>query len=261
MDAQKPKMVTEKMLLIAVVCLLAAGCKTARHFTGSSAVVVRVRVTTDTADKSSALEKAANIIRSKADALHLDVDVKPSPGESEVLAVTFYDEAPSAATKEILFKAHRLELKKAVQNGNPPIAFESEDTAKQNLKPDEEALPLTNITDDRPGKLLAVECKPVITGEDIRNAQVFQVRGMDPSVMVNFKPEGASKFEYWSTRNIGNYLAIVLDGVVLSYPVIKGKMSDSAMIEGRFTRTQAEDLALDLSAGYLEGTMTVVDEK
>jgi len=258
---RKTEMVTKKTFLILVIFMIAAGCRTVSRMTGANTSVVKVRVSTDAADKNAAVEKSADIIRSKANALHIDVDVARSPAENDVLLVTFYDSKPSDPVKDILFKAHRLELKKAVENGHPPILFETAESASQTLKAGEEVLPISKVRDTNSPTFLEVESAPVITGDDIRSAHIFEVPDMDPSVMVTLKPDAAAKFKQWSSRNIENNLAIVLDGLILSYPVIKGEMSDSAMIEGRFTKEEANDLALDLNAGYLDGTMTIVDEK
>jgi hypothetical protein len=179
MDAHKGKMVTLKIFLMAAICLTAAGCKTIGRMIGASAAVVKVRVTTDASDKNAATEKAANIIRRKADALDLDIDVARVPNESDVLVITFFDHKPSDAIKDMLFKVHRLELKKAIENGHPPIMFQSEDAAKETLKSGEEVLPIKEVRDNSSPTFLAVESKPVITGDDIRNAHIFKVPDMD----------------------------------------------------------------------------------
>ena len=61
-------------------------------------------------------------------------------------------------------------------------------------------------------------------------------------------------------RNIGKYLAIVLNDEVKSAPIIKGQIFDSGQIDGRFTKAAAEDLALILKSGYLPATLTLIDE-
>ena len=253
-------MFTKKTLLIAVMLLLVASCKNVGRLTGQSTSVAKVHITTDEPDKNAVVEKAIKIIQSKADALGLDVEVARSPDASDVLVVTLYRAEFSTPIRNTLLTAHRMEFKKAVSNSLPPITFKSEEAAGRTLKQGEESLPIKKVLDDDPQTYLAVETKPVITGDDIRNAHTFDYGADTWSVMLDLKLDGAAKFKDWSSRNYGNYLAIVLDGQVLSYPVIKGEMSDSAMIEGNFTKAAADQLALDLNSGYLPGIMTIVND-
>jgi preprotein translocase subunit SecD len=75
------------------------------------------------------------------------------------------------------------------------------------------------------------------------------------------KPEAGAKFGDWTNRNIGNYLAIILNDEVQSYPVIKGKITDQGIIEGRFTKSSADDIAQNLNSGYLPATITILTER
>ena len=56
-------------------------------------------------------------------------------------------------------------------------------------------------------------------------------------------------------------MAILLDGKVISAPVIKGKIRDSGVIEGGFTVTGAEDLALSLRSGALPTKVEIIEER
>ena len=61
--------------------------------------------------------------------------------------------------------------------------------------------------------------------------------------------------------NIGRSLAIVFDGEVLSAPLINGRIEDSGIIEGDFTREEVEDMSAMMSSGPLPSQLTIVDEK
>jgi preprotein translocase subunit SecD len=56
-------------------------------------------------------------------------------------------------------------------------------------------------------------------------------------------------------------MAIVLDGKVMSAPVIRGQIGDQGIIEGSFTIQEAEDLALVLRAGALPASITYLEER
>ena len=61
----------------------------------------------------------------------------------------------------------------------------------------------------------------------------------------------AGKFARLTGANIGQRLAIVLDGEITSAPVIRARIRDSGVIEGSFTIESANDLAIVLKAGSL----------
>src|SRR5690606_40833791 len=74
--------------------------------------------------------------------------------------------------------------------------------------------------------------------------------------------EGVNIFSRVTEANVGNRLAIVLDGVVRSAPNITERIdSESARITGSFTPEQAEDLALVLRSGALPATMRILEER
>lgn len=74
----------------------------------------------------------------------------------------------------------------------------------------------------------------------------------DPVVLVNFNTEGSELFEQLTRDNTGRQLAIVLDGVIVSAPVIREVISGgTASISGGFTPEEARDLVRDLNFGAL----------
>jgi preprotein translocase subunit SecD len=56
-------------------------------------------------------------------------------------------------------------------------------------------------------------------------------------------------------------MAVVLDKVVQTAPVIKGKIEDSGMIEGNYSQESAHDLALTLRAGALPASIKYLEER
>ncbi|HKH46878.1 MAG TPA: hypothetical protein VKM72_19640 [Thermoanaerobaculia bacterium] len=107
----------------------------------------------------------------------------------------------------------------------------------------------------------AVERKPVIAGRDIATAQPGMGQFGQPIVEFRLTPEAAAVFSEATGANIGSRLAIVLDGRVMSAPVINSRIGDAGIIEGGFTREQAQDLAILLRSGPLPARLTIIDEK
>lgn len=73
-----------------------------------------------------------------------------------------------------------------------------------------------------------------------------------PQVLLNFNSDGAALFQKITSENIGQTLAIFLDGEPISQPVIQEAIpGGQATITGNFTATQARDLVRNLNFGAL----------
>ncbi len=73
-----------------------------------------------------------------------------------------------------------------------------------------------------------------------------------PEVILNFNSEGAKLFEKITSENVGQTLAIFLDGQPISTPTIKEAIpGGQATISGRFTAPEARDLVRNLNFGAL----------
>ncbi|MCH8013847.1 MAG: protein translocase subunit SecD [Candidatus Dadabacteria bacterium] len=84
---------------------------------------------------------------------------------------------------------------------------------------------------------------------------------MRPAVSFTFKGEGASKFGVLTEENIGQRLAIVLDGIIKSAPTIQERITSQGRITGTFTTDEARDLALVLRSGALPVPVEVEQER
>jgi preprotein translocase subunit SecD len=103
---------------------------------------------------------------------------------------------------------------------------------------------------------------PVVTGRDLRSA--VENRGQVPGqwqVNFNLSADAGRRFGQFTEQNIGRQMAVVLDKVVQTAPVIKGKIEDSGMIEGNYSQESAHDLALTLRAGALPASIKYLEER
>jgi len=107
----------------------------------------------------------------------------------------------------------------------------------------------------------AVEKRRTVTGRDLSNAKPGQGQFGQSIVEFSLKPGGADAFGELTGKNVGSGLAIVLDGRVVSAPVIHSRISDRGQIEGSFTPQQAQDLATVLRSGALPASITYLEER
>ena len=83
-----------------------------------------------------------------------------------------------------------------------------------------------------------------------------------PSVSMNMNAEGASIWARLTKDNIGKQVAIVLDGLVYSYPTVNTEITGgSSEITGNFDVQEAEDLANVLKSGKLPAPATIIQEQ
>lgn len=119
-----------------------------------------------------------------------------------------------------------------------------------------------NVTQQVTGKVYyAVEKKRVITGRDLKSARPGQGQFNEPVVNFNLTPASAKTFGEITGANINTGLAIVLDGRVVSAPVIHARITDSGVIEGNFSQQEAEDLSTVLRSGALPAGITYLEER
>ena len=84
----------------------------------------------------------------------------------------------------------------------------------------------------------------------------------NPSVSMSMNAEGASIWAHLTKDNIGKQIAIVLDGLVYSYPNVQGEISGgNSQITGNFDVQEAEDLANVLKSGKLPAPATIIQEQ
>ena len=115
---------------------------------------------------------------------------------------------------------------------------------------------------DEPGMFYIIEQTPVVSGEDLVDAQPAFDQNGRPAVNFRFNPSGARKFGDYTAQNIGQPFAIVLDDEVISAPVIQSAIpGGSGIITGSFSVEESTDLAVLLRAGALPAELTFLEER
>jgi preprotein translocase subunit SecD len=115
---------------------------------------------------------------------------------------------------------------------------------------------------DEPGMFYIIEQTPVVSGEDLVDAQPAFDQNGRPAVNFRFNPSGARKFGDYTAANIGQPFAIVLDDEVISAPVIQSAIpGGSGIITGNFSVEESTDLAVLLRAGALPAELTFLEER
>ncbi|WP_170428178.1 protein translocase subunit SecD [Ruegeria arenilitoris] len=115
---------------------------------------------------------------------------------------------------------------------------------------------------DENGIFYTVESAPVVTGEELVDAQPSFDQNGRPAVSFRFNTSGARKFGDYTLENIGQPFAIVLDDEVISAPVIQSHIpGGSGIITGNFTVEESTNLAVLLRAGALPAGLEFLEER
>ncbi|MDF1856878.1 protein translocase subunit SecD [Pseudooceanicola sp.] len=115
---------------------------------------------------------------------------------------------------------------------------------------------------DEEGVFYILDAAPVVTGEELVDAQPSFDQNGRPSVTFRFNPSGARKFGDYTAENIGNPFAIVLDHEVISAPVIQAHIAGgSGIITGNFTVEDSTNLSVLLRAGALPAGLEFLEER
>ena len=101
-----------------------------------------------------------------------------------------------------------------------------------------------------------------LDGGVVTDARVQYGNNGAPEVSMSMNAEGANTWARMTKDNIGRQIAIVLDGMVYSYPTVQSEISGgSSQITGDFTIEESEDLANVLKSGKLPAPATIIQEQ
>jgi protein-export membrane protein SecD len=116
---------------------------------------------------------------------------------------------------------------------------------------------------DDDSQMVLIRRRVMVSGDDLVDAQAGV--GQQSSrweVNFRFNSSGARRFGDVTRQNVGRPFAIVLDGRVITAPVIQSPiMGGSGVITGNFTVQSANDLAILLRAGALPAPLTVMEQR
>jgi preprotein translocase subunit SecD len=237
-------------------------------FQGKNVVfTLRPQEATDLADRAT--EQAMHIIESRVNAFGVSEPTiqRHGPASAHQILVQLPGVDDPERVKNLIRAESRLELK-LVTNG----PFSSEEEAKKalggTLPPDRQILPSQerHRTSGAPSgnQYYVVEKSIVVTGAELRRAAAIISRtgGGNYEIQFSLRPEGAKKFGDFTSAHVGKQLAIILNDVIKTAPNIKTAITGGqGVIEGDFTREEAEDLALTLNSGALPARMEYQEER
>lgn len=229
--------------------------------------------------KDQAVEQAIKIIESRINAFGVkEPTIQRKGGNSGQILLQMPGVDDPERVKKLIGDDAQLALMKVVSTPNPAPAqvYPTREAAIQSLggaiPSNRKVLVYTERdtstktpTDpaERPKQYVVVEMPSVVDGSELRDAVPTSRTGNEGDYQISFslKPSGAAKFGDWTSKNINNYMAVVLNDEVKSIAYIQSRIDDQGQINGRFTKTSAEDLALTLRSGALPAKIEYLEER
>ena len=135
-------------------------------------------------------------------------------------------------------------------------------TAKLTLHIEKKSIVNSKIfTNKETGEEVRVQEIPNLTGDYIQDASL-QYNQNEPVVSFSFNKEGSDLFAKMTSEFVGSRFAIVLDGALITAPVIREAITGgSGQITGNFTNESANNLAIILKSGSLPTEIKIIQEK
>jgi len=217
--------------------------------------------------KNRAVLQAIETIRNRVDKLGISEPViqEHGLGQYQILVQLPGVDDP-ARVKEIMQSTAMLEIREALNNGQPYSSEEAALAANSGQIPPNAVLlhgrSIGSSGNDSGDVVYLISRVSAVAGHDLREARVGRSSQTQlPEVEFFLTVEGGKRFSDFTGSHVGNYLAVVLDGKVMEVAVIKGQIGDNGVIEGRFTDQQAKDLALILNSGALPASIKYREER
>ncbi|MES2433963.1 MAG: protein translocase subunit SecD [Pseudomonadota bacterium] len=247
-DGMATAVAAVQALATPVVSLTGVGQKDLEVTTEGQEIVVQLsepeRVATDTRTMQQSLE----IIRRRVDAVGTREPTIQREGTDRIL-IQVPGLGSAAELKAIIGTTAKLTFNTVVGRTTNPAA----DPGPRNS--------LLASSDEKDVYYIVAD-EPVVSGEELTDAQPSFDQNSRPAVSFKFNVSGARKFGEYTSANIGQPFAIVLDDKVISAPTIQSAIQGgSGIITGNFTLEESTNLAVLLRAGALPAKMNFLEER
>jgi preprotein translocase subunit SecD len=203
------------------------------------------------ADAAMAVEQSIETIRRRIDSLGTKEPTITRQGLDRIV-IQAAGESDPEKLKSVIGKTAKLTFQMVDEAVTP------EDMAAGRIPPGSEML----ASEDGYVPAYAVRKRAVVSGDELTDSrQTFDSQSGNPVVSFSFNGQGTRKFGDATARNIGKKFAIVLDGKIISAPVINSAITGGGIITGNFTPESAAELALLLRSGALPAPLNVEEQR
>lgn len=250
---------------------------------GGAHIVLQAKETADNKVTEDSIERLLAVLRNRVDQYGVAEPVIQREGRDRVIVDLPGIQDPDAAL-ELIGKTAELEFRQVLQATStvPPGPvrknYDSDEEykraqvrwneAKAKIEAGKEELTKlgagiegSRVGKDDEGRYYLLGAM-LVGGKDLVDAKTRYDNLGRAVVGLTFSPEGAKLFDKATADNVGRQIAIVLDGVVISAPVVQERITGgNAQISGRFSAAESSRLAIMLRAGALPIAVEVIENR
>ena len=217
---------------------------------------IEIRLAESVAEEiqSSAVAQSLEIVRRRIDEVGTREPTIQRQGDNRILVQVPGEKDPDSI-KRLLGQTAKLTFHLV------DLDTSMEQARAGNLPPGSELLPSDENDGSGQAAQYVVRKRVEVSGESLVDAQPTYYQNQ-PVVSFRFDSVGGRKFGNVTRDHVGELLAIVLDGRVISAPRIDEPiLGGSGIIRGSFTVQEATELAVLLRAGALPAPLEIVEER
>jgi preprotein translocase subunit SecD len=226
--------------------------------------IVRISLAPETeqAIRSGAVEQAVKVLTNRLGGYGVEGIVVQQHGDHQIV-VQLPGLGDSERVKQEILRTAHLEFKIVEKTSGSKEAVLDEFDGE--LPSDKMVIPGKRISesavDENAGQWYLVPAFADLSGDRIKDASARFDEYNRPYIAMEFTSQGAREFGELTSNNVGRNLGIIIDDIMISDPVIQTPITGGkGSITGRFSLTEANDLAILLKSGSLQAPLTIEHE-
>ena len=227
-------------------------------------VILTLRGASEKEMRDAAARQVRDTISRRINAFGVGETQLSSAGEKSdrlVLQLPGLDDAERV--KAIITKASVMEFRLGDGGSTPKTALTREELEGLygGQVPDDIEIVPSDPKGSLKGAMVAVKREAIVRGEDLVDARPETDRNQRPAIGFTLSADAGERFGAFTGANVGNYLAVVLDGQIVQWARIESQIHSRGVITGSFSIPAAQDAALTLRSGALPAKVTILEER
>ena len=203
------------------------------------------------------VRQALEVLRKRVDGLGVREPVIAPQGFGRIL-VQMPGVKDIAAARSVLESTTFLEFKPVLDSAPSKELLEAK---LKNGVPEDQTIVLSAGRSGKETEALLVPKDAVLTGDMLEDARIDFDRRNRPIITFQWNNEATVIFREFTAAHIGDRLAAIIDGKVITAPVIQSKIGRNGQITGDFTREEAANTAVQLRSGALPIPLVIEEER